>query len=218
MVSGDGTTVAMGWSSGDPLRVRATNGNVPAPNETVTFTVTKGNTLHIQATNGEVTTDGDGIASVPFNAFGIQPWLAFDTDTVTASWNGHTVDFSVIVTNVPQGNYPAPPLVQYNVPDGTHDLGTAKAGTVIKGAIVALAVLQQGPGQGQLLPGWGFRLTDVGDTLLPSPVSCVGGTVIADSKGTITCDVQVPSKVGSYQFTLFAAGQTKWSDGHLTVN
>jgi hypothetical protein len=219
MVSGDGTVVSMGWPAGDPLRVRALNGpNSPAANETVTFALTKNQSLHLQAVNGQVTTDSDGIATLTFNAFGIQPWLGWENDTVTATWKGMSVDFDVIITNVPQGNYPAAPLVQYTVPDGTHDLGTAKAGSVIKGGIVAFAVLQQGPSVGQVLPGWGFRLTDTGDTLLPSAVACVGGTVIADSKGTITCDVQVPSKPGTYYFNLFAAGQTKWSDGHLVVN
>lgn len=219
IVSGDGTTVPSGWPAGDQLRVRATSdGKTPVAGATVTFNVTKGNAIHVQAFNGEVTTDSDGIAGVSINAFGIQPFLGYDTATVTASWNGKNADFSIIVTAVPQGNTPMPPMVQYNVPSGTHDLGTAKAGTVMKGAIVALAVFQQGPAIGQPIPGWGFRLTNVSDTLQTSPVSCVPGTVLADSKGVVTCDVQVPSKPGSYDFMLFAAGQLKWSDGRLVAN
>lgn len=219
VVSGDGTTVPSGWPAGDQLRVRATSDGVtPVVGATVTFSLSKGNAIHVQAPNGEVATDADGIASVSINAFGIQPFLGYDTATVTASWNGKTADFSIIVTAVPQGNAPMPPLIQYNAPAGTHDLGTAKAGSVIKGAIVALAVFQQGPSQGQPVPGWGFRLTNVSDTLATSEVACVPGTVLADSKGIITCDVQVPSKPGSYAFTLFAAGQLKWGDGHVTAN
>lgn len=219
IVSGDGTTVPSGWPAGDPLRVRATSdGTTPVVGATVRFTLSKGNAIHVQAPNGEVTTDSDGIASVSINAFGIQPFLGYDLATVTASWNGKTADFSIIVTAVPQGNAPMPPLIQYEVPSGTHDLGTAKAGSILKGAIVALAVFQQGPSQGQPVPGWGFRLTNTSDTLASADVACVPGTVIADSKGIVTCDVQVPSKPGSYYFMLFAAGQLRWSDGHLTAN
>ncbi len=219
VISGDGTTVPSGWPAGDQLRVRATSdGKTPVVGATVTFALSKGNAIHVQAPNGEVTTDADGIASVSINAFGIQPFLGYDLATVTASWNGKTADFSIIVTAVPQGNAPMPPLIQYNVPSGTHDLGTAKAGSILKGAIVALAVFQQGPSQGQPVPGWGFRLTSTNDTLASADVACVPGTVLADSKGIVTCDVQVPAKPGSYFFMLFAAGQLKWSDGHLTAN
>ncbi len=217
MVSGNGATIPAQWQGGDPLRVRALSGASPVASAAVTFTLTQGTSVHVQAPNGVVTTDGDGIAAVTLNAFGIQPWLGWDANVVTASWNGRKVDFAVIVTAVPQSSAPLPPLVQYTTPQGTHDLGTAKAGAILPGAIVALGVLQQGPSQGQALPGWGFRLTDANDPLASSPVACVGGTVLADVKGTIRCDVKVPSAPGSYVFGLMAAGQTKWTDGHLVV-
>ena len=89
-----------------------------------------------------------------------------------------------------------------------------KAGTTVKAAIQGNAVFQQGPLYGQGVPSWGFRITDSSDLLSTSPVACVGGTVLADAQGNISCDVIVPSTPGDYYFQMLAAGTIKWS-GHL---
>lgn len=217
IVSGNGSTCAAGWPGGDSLRVRARDANGdPAVGETIAWSVTKGGSLHIQNASSSVT-DADGIAAVTFNAFGFGSWLAYEDDTAEASWNGLTADFDVILLQVPAGNLPTPPLVDFSAPLGTQDLGAAKAGSTIPAAIAGVAVMQQGPGYGQGIPGWGLRITDVSDPLKDSPVQCAGGTVIADAKGNISCDVIVPSKPGEYSFSILAAGQLRFNSGHITA-
>jgi hypothetical protein len=215
IVSGSGGTVPSGWPATDPLRVRARDaqGN-PVANATVTFTVGAGQSLHLQILGGDtVDTDQDGIASVTYNAF---PILAgHESDTVTASWNGLSVDLGVIITGVPSGAWAAPPLFYIQVPDTTTEIGTVKAGST-PGAIQILGTFQQGLDYNLGVPGWGFRLTTTTDPLTASPVQCSGGTALADSKGQLSCDLVAPAAPGDYYFSMLAGGQIKW-DAHLKV-
>src|SRR5262249_27060179 len=150
----------------------------PVANANVTFKLTNGMSLHLQnLVNDATTTDNDGIASVTYNAFPIQGFLGFESETVTASWNGLNVDLGVIITQVPAGEWAAPPLFHIDAPmDAPPELGTAKAGSVVSNALQITGVFQQGPSYGQGVPGFGVRLTDPMDSLKASDVSCVGGT------------------------------------------
>lgn len=215
IVSGDGDTVPSGWPATDPLRVRARDGqgNLVA-NADVAYTVGASQSLHLQMFGPTATTDANGIASVTYNAFPINGWLGYEADTVTASWNGATATFHVIITQVPSGAWAAPPLFDIQVPDTTSELGSVKAGTTIPGAFQIVGVFQQGPSYGQGVPGWGFRLTSSSDLLSPADVSCAGGTALADSQGNLTCDLVVPSTPGDYYFAMLAGGQIRW-DGHV---
>jgi len=217
-ISGTGAIVPTQWPATDPLVVRAKDaqGN-SVSGATVLYTPSQ--SLHIQALSGDgtVVTDANGMASTTYNAFGISQSLGHEIDTVTASWNGQSVVFTVIITQVPAGQYPASPLVTFSSPSSGHDLGSAKAGTLLSGAFVALAINQQGPDYNLGIPGWGFRLTAAGDLRTLSDVACVGTTAIADAKGNVTCDVQVPSTPGDYYFTILAGGALEFDGGHLLV-
>ncbi len=221
MVSGNGGTVPSGWPTTDPIRVRARDaqGHVVVGDK-VAFDLNTGSSLHLQILDGTntVATDSDGIASVTYNAFPIDQNKGHEVETVTAKWNGLSVDFNIIITQVPSGVWAAPPLFEISVPDTSPDLGSVKGGTTIVGAIQAIAVYQQGQDYGAGVGGWGFRLTKSEDLLNAGDVSCVGngGTAIADSAGKMSCDLIAPSKPGDYYFTMLAGGQIKW-DGHVKV-
>jgi hypothetical protein len=218
MVSGDGSTVSSGWPGGDPMRVRARDamGN-PVPNASITFTPKVGNALHLRdVVNGVIATDANGIASVTYNAFGIPAWLGFERDTVTASWNGLTVDFGIIITQVPPNTLANAPLFELDYPSNAPQLGVVKAGSTTKGALLAAATFQQGPSQGQAVPNWGLRITSADDLLEPSDIACVGGTVLSDAQGKLSCDLVAPKKPGQYNFQILAGGQIRWT-GHLEV-
>lgn len=218
IVSGNGGTVPSGWPTTDPLRVRAKDaqGN-PVANAQISYTVGAGQSLHLQMNGSQyATTDTDGIASVTYSAFPLDQNEGDELDTVTVAWNSLSVAFTVIITQVPFGQWAAPPLFDMKVPDTSPELGEMKAGTTVTGAIQGIAVFQQGPLYGQGVPSWGFRITDSNDLLTASPVSCVGasGTTLADAQGNMSCDLVVPSKPGDYYFQMLAAGTIKWS-GHV---
>ncbi len=216
IVSGNGGTVPSGWPTTDPLRVRARDaqGN-PVVNAQVAFAVGAGESLHLQDYDAQfIATDNDGIAAVTYNAFPIDQNQGDEIDTVTATWNTLSAAFTVIITQVPSGQWANAPLFDIQVPDTSPELGEMKAGTTVKGAIQGNAVFQQGPLYGKGVPSWGFRITDSSDLLSTSPVSCAGGTALADAQGNISCDVIVPQAPGDYYFQMLAAGTIKWS-GHL---
>ncbi len=218
MWSGDGAVIPAGWTAGDPLRVRALGADgLPVAGANVSFEPQAGSSLHVQAPGNMATTDAQGVAGVMVNAFQLSPHLALELAEVTASWNGSSVSFGVIITQVPQGAAPASPLFQFEQPLGSQDLGSAKANTVLSGGLVVRAVMQQGPGLGQPVPGWGMRLTDTTDPLAPSAIACAGGTVIADAGGEARCDVVVPSLPGEYWFGVMAGGAVTFGGGHLLV-
>jgi hypothetical protein len=161
-----------------------------------------------------VQTDSDGIASVTYNAFPIDANKGHESDTVTATWNGLSVQLGVIITQVPSGQWAAPPLFYIKTPEP--DLGTAKAGTTFTTAIQILGTFQQGPDYNLGVPGYGLRLTSTQDTLSPAQLECTGGTALADSQGNVACDIVTPATPGDYYFTALAGGQIKW-DMHLKV-
>jgi hypothetical protein len=216
IVSGNGGTVPSGWPATDPLRVRARDaqGN-PVPNADVKFQVGAGQGLHLQNLNGDtVQTDADGVASVTYNAFPIDANKGHESDTVTASWNGLSVQLGVIITQVPSGQWAAPPLFYIKTPEP--DLGTAKAGSTVTAAIQILGTFQQGPDYNQGVPGFGLRLTSTSDSLTDADLACTGGTALADAQGNVTCDIVAPQAPGDYYFSALAGGQIKW-DMHLKV-
>ena len=216
IVSGNGGTVPSSWPATDPLRVRARDaqGN-PVANADVTFAVGAGQSLHLQILSGDtVQTDADGIASVTYNAFPIDANKGHESDTVTATWNGLSVDLGVIITQVPSGQWAAPPLFYIKTP--MPDLGSAPAGTNFAGAIVILGTFQQGPDYNQGVPAYGLRLTKTDDPLSMADVACTGGTAIADAKGNVTCDIATPKTPGDYYFSALAGGQIRWNM-HLKV-
>lgn len=216
IVSGNGGTVPSGWPATDPLRVRARDAqHVPVANAQIVYTLGAGESLHLQS-NGQqfVATDPNGLADMTYNAFPIDQNHGDEIDTVTASWNSLSVAFTVIITQVPFGQYADPPLFDIKVPDTSPELGEMKAGTTVTGAIQANAVFQQGPNYGQGVPSWGFRLTDASDLLVESPVNCAGGTALADANGNLSCDLVVPSTPGDYYFQMLAGGSIKWT-GHV---
>jgi hypothetical protein len=220
MVSGNGGTIPSGWPATDPVRVRArdSKGNVVV-GDAVTFAVGAGQALHLQILSGDtVTTDTDGVASVTYNAFPISPNVGHEIDTVTATWNGLSVAFTIIITQVPSGAWAAPPLFQISAPDTSPELGSVKAGSTTTGLIRGVAVYQQGSDYGVGVDGWGMRLTKSGDLLSTGDVSCAGagGTAIADATGHIACDLVAPATPGDYYFSMLAGGQIKW-DGHVKV-
>ncbi len=216
IVSGNGGTVPSGWPATDPLRVRARDaqGN-PVANADVKFDVGTGQALHLQILSGDsVQTDSDGIASVTYNAFPIDENKGHESDTVTASWNGLSVQLGVIITQVPSGQWAAPPL--FYIKTLEPDLGTAKTGTTVSGAIVILGTFQQGPDYNLGVPGYGLRLTSTSDPLTPATLACTAGTALADAQGNVTCDIVAPTTPGDYYFSALAGGQIKW-DMHLKV-
>jgi hypothetical protein len=217
IVSGQGATVSSGWPATDPLRVRALDANLqPVSGATITYMQSKGNGIHIQSFGNQETTDANGFAGALFNAFPLDANKGFEEDTVTASWNGLTADFDIVIMQVPSGQLAMPPLYQFQ--QQTYpDLGTAKAGTTISGGLVGKAVFQQGPSYGMGVPHWGLRLTKPNDLLSPSEVQCVGGTIIADAQGNGTCDIVVPKQPGDYSFTVLAGGALRWDSGHIHV-
>jgi hypothetical protein len=215
--SGDGGVVPSGWPAGDPLRVLARDGaGQPVVNADVTFD-TGGNAIHIQAFNDVATTDATGVAGTTYNAFPIDGNEGMEVDEVTASWNGLSVVFHVIITQVPSGWPAAPPLVHIGTPDTAPDYGTAHAGATIPGALLANAVIQQGPDYGVGVPNWGLRITSSDDILQPAAVGCAGGTVFSDASGNISCDLVAPSTPGDYGFSVLAAGSVRFDNGHLHV-
>lgn len=216
VVSGNGGTVPSGWPATDPLRVRARDaqGN-PVANADVKFAVGTGQGLHLQILSGDtVQTDADGIATVTYNAFPIDANKGHESDTVTATWNALSVQLGVIITQVPSGQWAAPPL--FYIKTSEPDLGTAQAGTTFSAAIQILGTFQQGPDYNLGVPGYGLRLTSTQDTLSPAQLECIGGTALADAKGNVTCDIVTPKTPGDYYFTALAGGQIKW-DMHLKV-
>lgn len=216
IVSGNGGTVPSGWPATDPLRVRARDaqGN-PVANAGVKFEVGAGQGLHLQILGGDtVQTDADGIASVTYNAFPIDANKGHESDTVTASWNGLSVQLGVIITQVPSGQWAAPPL--FYIKTSEPDLGAAKAGSIFSAAIQILGTFQQGPDYNQGVPGYGLRLTKTDDSLTPADLACTGGTALADAQGNVTCDIALPKTPGDYYFSALAGGQIKW-DMHLKV-
>ena len=116
MISGTGAVVPTQYPSTDPLVVRADAHGNPVSGATVLYTPSL--SLHIQALsgNGTVVTDANGLASTTYNAFGISQNLGHEIDTVTATWNGQSAVFDVIITQVPAGQYPASPLVTFSSP------------------------------------------------------------------------------------------------------
>jgi hypothetical protein len=216
IVSGNGGTVPSSWPATDPLRVRARDaqGN-PVANADVKFDVGTGESLHLQILSGDTAqTDSDGIASVTYNAFPIDANKGHESDTVTASWNGLSVQLGVIITQVPSGQWAAPPLFYIKTPEP--DLGTAKAGSTVTAAIQILGTFQQGPDYNQGVPGFGLRLTSTSDSLTDADLACTGGTALADAQGNVTCDIVAPQAPGDYYFSALAGGQIKW-DMHLKV-
>jgi len=214
IVPGNGGTVPSGWPATDPLRVRARDaqGN-PVANADVKFSVGAGQSLHLQIASDTVPTDQSGVASVTYNAFPLDVNKGHESDTVTATWNGLSVQLGVIITQVPSGQWAAPPLFYIQTPEP--DLGTAKAGSTFTAAIQILGTFQQGPDFNHGVPGYGLRLTSTQDTLVAADLECTGGTALADAQGKVTCDI-VTKTPGDYYFSALAGGQIKW-DMHLKV-
>jgi hypothetical protein len=211
MVSGNGSDVLAGWPTSDPLIVRVTKNGQPVVGETVRWAVTPGAPLHAASNATTSTTDADGLAQIElvgeqFNV--VTSWVA---ETVTASIAaGGSVPF--IVTTVypgpPVGNPAISPLVQITQPMSV-DLGQLKAGTVVHGGLQIVVVAQIGPDEGKGIPNTGLRLVDPADPYHLAPakgVSCVGGTILSDAQGHLSCDLQIGMTPGQVGVDAFVGG------------
>lgn len=232
VLSGNGQVVRGGGYTYEPILLMVRDGNgSPLPGADVTFSVGSGlggsivGTSCTTATGGVVCeTDSNGQVSVNFLA----PSVTDQSDswkqvTITASVPGlsgvTTQSITLYETAVPaqttagfDGPLQFPKLI---VPSAVGTTFTVPAGQTLIGAIKVLTYAQSGPFIGTAMPRVGLqvRATRLYDPSVPSPASCVGGTILSGADGMATCDLFVPANTQPGTYPIFAV-----SGGNTALN
>ena len=210
-VSGDGQLVIQAVLSSNPMvvLVRDGSGN-PLPNAKVTWAVTPNGQGGV--VSGTTSTDANGHATNTFVATVPNPQSSYLVSTVTASYNGQSVQFTEI--SVGQTN---------NTPDVQAFANPQPAGANLSGPAggqgAQAITIQFQVTQGGQSPG---GVGNVGVSATPdnpsdpSTATCAGGIVYSNAAGAATCTVVYGGKIGAGSFTLSAGGLTNF-DYHFNV-
>jgi len=200
-VSGDGQLVIQAVLSSNPLvvLVRDASGN-PLPNAKVTWAVTP--TGQGGVISGTTTTDANGHATNTFVATVPNPQLSYLVSTVTASYNGQSVQFTEI--SVGQTNN-TPDVQAFANPQPAGANLSGKAGAQGSQAITIQFLVTQG---GQAPGGVGNAAVTItlDNPQDASTVACAGGIVYSNGAGFATCNLVYGGKIGAGSFTLSAGG------------
>lgn len=238
IVSGDGQLLDPIFGGGGgllqiPLTVRVTDpaGN-PLQNVAVSFAVTSGTG---GLTNTTATTDANGLASpgsclslqtattacVYFVSEGLQPGLATETDTITATTPYGSVYFTEIVYQLDYtGGYLLDaPQVTLLAPTPSQGFNIQLAeGSVLPNGIVAQLSTVASANNPSPTPIPGFTILPLNasdDPSQPAPASCQGSTN-ADATGTAHCNLIAACQTGAFPLNILVANYRTFS-GTVTI-
>jgi uncharacterized protein (TIGR03437 family) len=242
MVSGNGQMVSEQFISTAPLVVQAKDASgQPKPGVAVTWVIAQGSgTLHGNlpndpnavpgtcafdpgnpSVNATSTTDANGLARCSLLATSLLQAASYETEVVTASSAQGNVSFFIttVITRLASGGIAPPPLVFLVTPDFDNLSLSAKSGSTLTGAVVALVAAQSGIQLGQPVPNIGLRIVNNSDPTMPPPAACNGptGVVLTDSTGKVTCDLVIGGPPGTVQLAALV-GELQITRGfNLTV-
>jgi hypothetical protein len=213
-VAGNGQVVIAAWPGVEPMIVQVTDDRgAPVAGVAVSWGMMPvlGN-LHPQDT----VTDSNGMVGCTWNA---SPWASGESNapsTVTASLaSGESATFAITATNPgPFGSIPTSAHIEIRNPDPPIALGSGRAGSVIPGAIQAIVVNSQGAETGRPIPNVGLEILNPNDPTQPAAAHClhsVGGAVLTDATGIVTCDLQLGTTVGTTAVTVRIGASTMWT-------
>ena len=204
-VSGDGQLAIQAVLSSTPMvvLVRDASGN-PLPNAKVTWLVSP--TGQGGVVSGTTTTDANGHASNTFVATVPNPQVSYVTSTVSATYNGQSVQFTEISVGE-TGNTPNVQAFVTPQPAGANLSGPA-GGQGTQAITVQFLVTQGGQAPGGV-GGAGVTATLTSQT--GSTAACVGGIVYSNAAGFATCNLVYGGKIGGGSFTLSAGGLTTFT-------
>jgi uncharacterized protein (TIGR03437 family) len=198
IVSGNGMVIpSVHVSPAMSVLVRDAAGN-PVKNATVNWTISGGGILSIAQT----TTDASGQTTNTFVGPEVQtisPAVSFVQSTITASYATAKVQFLETTAGIVNGILEVQTLLISPTLDQLPLIGAAGQQGTIPAKIQIKAT--SGPQQGKGVPSVGVSASPDIPTN-SSTISCVGGTVLTDSTGTVTCILAFGGKIGSGGFTV----------------
>lgn len=206
VVSGSHQMVPEMYPAGEPMVLQARAGGVPAAGVTLAWKITDG-----WASIGklETVTDANGRSENTFIGNYVPPNVSFTKQKVTITAGAASTELGMTTCDTGTGA-PTLPLAVLEAPE-LKNVGSAKAGSTLPGAVQIRVVNQAGPYVGSALPGIGVRIDG------PPGVRCKGDVVLTDDKGLASCDLEVGQKPGSLSFSVKVGGAVKYDGVQLSV-
>ena len=206
VVAGNHQMVPEMYPAGEPMLVEVRAGGVPAPNVALSWNVSEGwgNLGKL-----ETITDASGRSENNFVGNYVPPNVSFTRQKITVATGATSAELRMTTCDTGTGP-PTMPLAVLEAPEQKH-AGSAKAGTILPGAVKVRVVNQAGPYVGSALPEIGVWLDG------PAGIQCKGGVVLTDDKGLASCDLEVGAQPGSHTFSVKIGGAVKFDGVQLDV-
>jgi hypothetical protein len=219
MLYGNGiAALANNWADAD-MAVRVTCNGAPLANATVHWAVTEGHGyVALDAFNTpwvmlDVPTDMNGVSKVTFKYTNSmpQPLQSTEPGKVNASIGAQSIDFLVTAFN-PGPSIPLYPTANLIWPDGAHDLGSGRAGTILSMPVRINVYNATGWDNGRPAPNVGVSLVNDQDPTMPPVAWCIGegNTALTDATGSAVCNVQLGNMPISGRYLRVVVGGTRW--------
>lgn len=206
VVSGNYQMVPEMYPAGEPLVVEALSAGAPAAGVVLSWKISEG-----WAGLGklETVTDAQGRSENTFIGNYVPPNVSFTRQKVGVSAGAVSAQLEMTTCDTGTGA-PVMPLAVLEAPEGKN-VGSAKAGSVLPGAVKVRVVNQAGPYVGTALSGIGVRVEG------PLGVRCQGDVVLTDDKGLATCNLEVGSQPGDKPFRVKIGGAVEYDGVLLSV-
>lgn len=219
IVSGDGQLLQDNFTQSaveDPLTVLITDTNgKPLQGVAVDFSLTTGAVVSIFGQSG--VTDQNGLASAFVLGESLPPGVAIETDTVTATTQYGSANFTEIVFHKdPQGIGPQITLL---APSPAHGFSiTIPEGSALPNAIVAQVFTNPSSASPTPTPIAGYTIftQNTADPVGTPPAAVCQGATNADATGTSKCTLVATCQTGNFGLTI-QVGNFENFDGQITV-
>lgn len=206
VVAGNHQMVPEMYPAGEPMVVEVRAGGVPVSNVVLAWKVSEGwgNLGKL-----ETITDASGRSENNFVGNYVPPNVSFTRQKITVATGATSAELRMTTCDTGTGS-PVMPLAVLEAPE-QKNAGSAKAGTILPGAVKVRVVNQAGPYVGTALPEIGVWLDG------PAGIQCKGGVVLTDDEGLATCDLEVGTQPGSQSFSVKIGGAVKFDGVQLHV-
>lgn len=206
IVSGNHQMVPEMFPAGQPMVVEVRAAGALAAKVKLAWKVTEG-----WAAVGklETTTDENGRSENTFIGQYVPPNVSFTRQKISVTAGSATAELKMTTCDTGTGS-PLMPLAVLEAPE-QKQIGSAKAGATVPGAVQVRVVNQAGPYVGTALSEIGVWLEG------PPGVRCKGGVVLTDAKGLAVCDLEVGSQPGTQPFSVNVGGASKFENVQVVV-
>lgn len=160
----------------------------------------------------EAITDAEGLARTTFVGSAVSPSESWSAQVVRATREGAEGAASVDVpmtTHDTGDGIPRPPWVGLSSP-ASRDLGAARRGAVLPGAVEVQVAAQAGPFSGRGIPGVRVRAE-------PEDVARCANDALSDDHGVARCDLEIVGEPGDRSFSVIAGDAIRYDGVRVRI-